>query len=415
MNYFLLFNDIRPQRKCGAEVIAASILAGGSLLSGISNYATQSANQSMLLGASAEENAKQRQFAAQQASIANQRNMQNWATQFEAQKQAANEMFDKANAYNTPQAVVQRLMEAGFNPAAYFSGAGQSGLSVPSLSAPSSSPGSAVPGSSGNMAFSINPIGLDFTKAFEGISSAYEKFASAADKSSSARRTTQLLGAELKLYMEKANNVELLNTFQSLENSFQSMNLSNRAEKALQDTLLTASQVLYTKSNAAYLDEQTLTQKFKTLNEELDHSLKGEQLFQAKINSNYLESMLLSQLDATRAAAEASRAGAAYSSAQTETEIEKRPFEVSKASSEATLLRNEAFIDNIVRPEKLASVYERLKADKSLSQSERVEAQNILSLAKDYQSARSHETWRKLDSALEIAKKKFPTIIGLFK
>ena len=281
----------------GAEVTAGALLAstlGGSLLSGGINALSSAQNTQAAIGASAAENEKQRNWAAEQASIANQRNMENWREQFGAQSEQALKMFDLYNEYNRPDAVVSRLMQAGFNPSAYFGSTGESGFG--NLSAPSASPHDAYYQTPGMISFGTQPSTLDFTRAFEGISSAYEKFASGKEKSTNAQRTTSLLGAELRLLIEKGDNMNLMNAFQEMENEYARLNLPNRVERALQDTLLTASKVCFYESSSNYLDAQSLTESFKALNEELDSGLKGEELTRSKILTNYFEAQLKAEI-----------------------------------------------------------------------------------------------------------------------
>lgn len=400
-----------------SSALAGGIIAGLGTLAGAGISAASSAsNTATALSNSKEENERQRNWAEQQATIANQRNMENWREQFSAQSEQALKMFDVYNSYNTPSAVVQRLRDAGFNPAAYFQGSSGQGMSnFTNLSAPSSSPAPAAVPSAGMMAFNTQPSTLNFTEAFEGLARAYESFASAREKTSNSQRTTALLGAELKLMIEKSKNQELLNAFQEVENWYQKQNLPNRIERALQETEEIASKVVFNKSASEYNDSKTLTEAFKRLNLELDHELKGEELTRSKTLTRYFEAQLLTHLDAERAAAEESRASASLSTEKAQTESDTRPFVVSQAASEASIKSNEAAIDDLTRVEKWNSVRARLRADKTLSEKEKQEAENILSLAHDYAMARTHDAWRRLDSAIEIAKKKFPAIIGFFK
>lgn len=390
--------------------LAGGIIAGlGSMAAAGISSASSASNTATAISNSKEENEKQRNWASQEATIANERNMQNWREQFGAQSEQALKMFDTYNQYNSPAAVVERLRQAGFNPAAYFQqGSGQGMSNYANLSAPSASPAPASVPSAGMTAFNTQPSTLNFTEAFEGLARAYESFASAKEKSTNAQRTTMLLGEEMKLMIEQTKNKELLNAFQEVENWYQGQNLPNRVERALQETQEIASKVVFNKSAAEYNDARTLTEAFKRLNEEMDYSLKGEELARSKTLTNYFEAQLLAQIDVTRASAQESRASAYESEQRGLTEEEQRPYKT-------TILSNEAFIDDLTKGERLSSIYAKLRADKSLSDKERQEAENILSLAKDYASARSHETWRRLDSALEIARKNFPSIIGIFR
>ena len=247
-----------------SAALAGGIIAGLGAVAGAGiNAASAASNTNWALSESASENEKQRIWAQQQAAQANQWNMQNWREQFAAQSEQAMKMFDTYNAYNKPSAVVQRLRDAGFNPAAYFQSGSSQGMSnYANLSAPSSSPASAGIPSAGMQAFNVQPSTLNFTEAFEGISRAYENFMSAREKSTNAQRMTTLLGAEQKLMIEKANNAELLNAFQQMENWYTKTNLPNRVERAIQETLEVSSKVAFNKSATEYNQSKTLTDAF---------------------------------------------------------------------------------------------------------------------------------------------------------
>lgn len=114
-------------------------LFGGAQLLGLGSniYQTERANawNERQLQAQLEENEKNRKYNSAEAAIA-----RNFQANF------AREMFDKSNAYNSPQNQVAMMRAAGLNPALAYSQGSFSSASMPSVSAPSaSSSGSITP------------------------------------------------------------------------------------------------------------------------------------------------------------------------------------------------------------------------------------------------------------------------------
>lgn len=389
----------------GMEVASAALIAASAIGGSVINSASSSHNTSMAMSNSAAENQKQRTWAEQQATIANQRNMENWREQFAAQSQQAQKFFDMYNSYNTPQAVVERLRQAGFNPSAFFQqGTGQGLSNFGNLSAPASEPHAAdTPSAPPLTAFNVQPSTLDFTAAFNGISQAYEHFMSAADKSNNARRTAELLGFELKQMALKNNNQELLNAFQQVENEFQRENYPNRVQGAINETLQTASETLFNNSSAKYLDEQSLTEAFKRLNSQLDAELKGEELTRSKILSNYFEQILIQGLDVQKAQALQSRAAASESSANAATTNALRPFVTKLEKAKSDIENNNALISNDTFIERLGNEIQRLGNVHLSNENDRKELERHQQYLKQVLKARNSETlFRAIDSTLKF-------------
>lgn len=376
--------------------LAGGIIAGlGSLVGAGISSASSAANTATAMLNSKEENEKQRNWASQEATIANQRNMENWREQFSAQTQQALKMFDTYNQYNSPAAVVERLRQAGFNPAAYFQqGSGQGMSNFTNLSAPSAAPAPASVPSAGMMAFNTQPSTLNFTEAFEGLARAYESFASAKEKSTNAQRTTMLLGEEMKLMIEQTKNKELLNAFQEVENWYQGQNLPNRVERALQETQEIASKVVFNKSAAEYNDARTLTEAFKRLNEEMDYSLKGEELARSKTLTNYFEAQLLAQIDATRASAQESRAVAENQHQQALTEDALRGYK-------DIIMDSEAYKSYVLRDSQIDAARKAIETSNVLSDADKEEGLRRLRRVQDENNANGSGAWRAFDSFSE--------------
>lgn len=283
----------------GAELMVGALIAGAGLMSGIASAASSSSNTQRSIDASAAENEKQREWLLGPASE-NERKMMQYQSDLQVeQSRQLSELY-------SPQKMVERLKAAGINPAAMLSqmsgfqnmGSSSSGGSLPSMPLAN---------------YQTQPSTVNFDSAIGSLSAAYEKFASAKNQDAQTKRTTQMLGGELRLLIAKSQNQELMNNFQELENWYQSKNMSNRIENALQDTLLKVSNTLFYEKSAEYLDEQALTEPFKRLGAALDADLKGEELTQAKIRTKYFENTIRTNLAHMKSEIAANQASAAES------------------------------------------------------------------------------------------------------
>lgn len=151
---FNLENPYVPRAACGAEIVVPSIIGGllgiGSTVSGV---VTNSSNQ----GFSKEENEKNRQFSSKEAQKQRNYDERVWGDRFREttawqeeytayQNDLAMQSWREQQEYNSPANQAQRMLEAGFNPAAVGAQStfGSGGLSP----APSSAPAVTSPGSS---------------------------------------------------------------------------------------------------------------------------------------------------------------------------------------------------------------------------------------------------------------------------
>lgn len=114
-----LMPSVIHRQKCGTT--AALIGAGGSLLSS-------------MIGFGASENANDANVAMQRET-----NAQNYKM-FHEQQDFAEQMWNKTNAYNSPEQVAQRLRDVGVNPLAVLSGEGSSMQTAGMVNSPSANP-----------------------------------------------------------------------------------------------------------------------------------------------------------------------------------------------------------------------------------------------------------------------------------
>lgn len=171
----ILYNDYKPQKKCGADpasalLIGSGISAGTSLLGGIGDstigYNQQSHMLNRQMDFQREENQINRDWNTREAEKARQHQSYLQGQQFlqtgilQNQQQEYNlQSMARQAEYNSPVYQRQQLQAAGINPNVYFgqqsSFSGSSGIAGGSPSAPAA-PSS--PQASGN--FGLNPIGF---------------------------------------------------------------------------------------------------------------------------------------------------------------------------------------------------------------------------------------------------------------
>lgn len=171
----ILYNDYRPQKKCGADpasalLIGSGISAGTSLLGGIGDstlgYNQQSHMLNKQMDFQREENQINRDWNTREAEKARQQQSYLQGQQFvqtgllQNQQQEYNlQSMARQAEYNSPVYQRQQLQAAGINPNVYFgqqsSFSGSSGIAGGSPSAPAAS---ASPQAGGS--FGLNPIGF---------------------------------------------------------------------------------------------------------------------------------------------------------------------------------------------------------------------------------------------------------------
>ena len=170
-------------------LLPAAISAGAGLVNGIANiFSNKSANKQNI--------ALQRETNALNYKMFQEGNEYN--------RQLAFDMFNAENEYNTPEAQVERMKQAGLNPAAL-----SEGLSASSGNGDASTPSSVSP--PGMMAPSVAPVGSPFGNMFDAI----DKMASAFQKAKSG----QLSEAQSAFVLEQTKNEILRQKAQEIQNS----------------------------------------------------------------------------------------------------------------------------------------------------------------------------------------------------
>lgn len=268
---FDLINPFCPHRKCGAELVAAGIIGGSSIISGI--IGSESADSQMDSNIreaeknrqfNREEAEKNRNWQAEQVDIARNWQSDEWTRQFGLSNLEWRNRFNTENAqwykqqqyeqnlaysywlrqqeYNSPAQQVQRGIEAGINPAASLGTAyGSTGLSAaptsvasPVVSSPAT-PSSPMPsGAEASIGNSPN-VAVSKADAFSKMASGFSDIITAITKGSKDAADTKTANAMrdsiVKAAAEDVTNKQLLNEWQQLENGFQSKAIPKRLEK----------------------------------------------------------------------------------------------------------------------------------------------------------------------------------------
>ena len=312
----LRLNDFRPSFKCGAAVVGGALAGGGALLSGLFGAAASSD----AVSTNVEENAKNRTFNRQEAEKA-----RGWQTQervasqdwqqseYDRRAESQYQYWLKQNQYNSPVEQAKRLSSVGLNPSGLL-GASQVGLQDSSHIAPAVSPPSA-PGTSPASVSTSNPVSANaaptyFAEMVNGIGSIVKSFAGASKDSAEAKQTNELLQFKIKEFMLNNQSKELQNAYDEMRNFFTQKTLDKKIQKVGVDLDKLNADVWLTKLQGDYIDEQTVTERFKQILSGYDIDLRNSQSKMALIELSNYEDKLKAQIRMWNASAKESLASA---------------------------------------------------------------------------------------------------------
>lgn len=181
----------------------------------------------------------------------------------EQQAQLQQQLVDNERAYNTPAMQVQRLRNAGLNPAVYFGGSssvvGSNNVSAPSSGSqpiPSSptAPGSSLPSSGGFPSTQLPSFNFDFADTISKLATA--------GKTMSETKTIDLMrNPQYKELLTRIAGQELSNESIKLANTFDSLSLPKRLEKLGNEVANLAVQTLLAESDIDRTKSQTALNK----------------------------------------------------------------------------------------------------------------------------------------------------------
>lgn len=236
-----------PQRKFGPGLVMLGSV-GASLLGTGATIASQAATNSSNKRFAADESEKARQWEAEQ-----------WQNRFEQQSDFAYDYsrFQNKQAYdtwlgqqqyNSPAYQAQRMLQAGFNPAAISASPtyGSTGLSPAPASPPSPSVATPPP----LMSQAQNPV------AVSDIGTFIKDVASATKDNTMLRPMVENLLADTE-------NKHLLNSYQRIENNLKAQKAPAEIQKAFQDVARIKTEIALMKSNKDLYDEQRITELYK--------------------------------------------------------------------------------------------------------------------------------------------------------
>ena len=236
-----------PLRKCGPGLVMLGSI-GASLLGTGATIASQAAT-----------NSSNKRFAQSESEKAREWETEQWQNRFEKQSDFAYDYsrFQNKQAYdtwlgqqqyNSPAYQAQRMLQAGFNPAAVSASPtfGSSGLSP----APASSPSPAVATPPPLMSSGLNPVGVS------DIGNFIKDVASAAKDNATLKPMVDNILADTE-------NKNLINSYQRIENNLKAQKAPAEIQKAFQDVMKGKVEISMMTSNKNLYDEQRVTEIFK--------------------------------------------------------------------------------------------------------------------------------------------------------
>lgn len=263
--FIFLEQTFSPRFKYGLDQAGATLVsgltgAGSSLFGGL--FGLESADDA--LSANVRENAKNRQFNAEQAELNRQFQhkerlqsqswqAQQWYSQFMDQSREWTRQQDYANEqsyeywlkqqqYNSPSEMVRRAQLAGLNPATMLGqNYGSTGLSAAPTSVPSSGglPTSVPAGSAASVGLS-NPSAAtskadSIASLFQGISSLTSAVAGSTKDNALANQINSLTPSLVEQVLKDNQHKDLLNAWQELENHWQPLIKEKSFDKLCED------------------------------------------------------------------------------------------------------------------------------------------------------------------------------------
>lgn len=313
----------------------ASLL--GSLFSGITgNKASKNTNNTNLQIAR-ENNQIQQQIAREN----NQLQVDMMRENNRYSRDLAIELFNLENAYNTPEAQMQRLIEAGLNPATMYGSGGTVG-NTGDIATPTSAGSTVSPGmpqfSTPTMQTPPTVLGALFG-SIESVSRSLSNLSQSGLNKAQSNKIATLLNAELDKVLKESDNLEISNkvkefgleldkAFAVLERSVGLKKITNEAYKLYHEGLLAVARQDTEKAEQLFKNAQTklASSQSRQIDELLPNLVQKEKetisLLKEQKNTEK------SKQAANYSGAEASLGSAELSREKSETERQLREYEV---------------------------------------------------------------------------------------
>lgn len=294
--------SFRPRFKCGA-VIGPAI---GGLFGLFGAESTANTNAWLTM----RENQKNRDFNREEAQKQRDWQEEQWNYQFA--KQAA-EWYNQQNYQkdvNSPKAQVQRLQEAGINPAAALSQINSGGLSFAG-SVPSPSPqGAVAPSPVTTPVVSPTNEADAFSHIASSIGSLIGNLSKAGRDNAEADKTRSTLGLIIQNLAADVKGKELMNTYQDMFNFWYDKKAPKEFEKIGKEIDELSAKIILADTQNELLDQQVITEQFRQLLLSHQDELTVEQLLQAKVMTDKYGALLTSQINANNSSANYNNAAA---------------------------------------------------------------------------------------------------------
>ena len=283
MKYCKLFNNFVPQRKCGAEILAAGITGGLGLFGTMASID----EQDNALTQNLRENEKNRQFNHNEAQLQRDWQSSEWDKQFEKQSEEwykqnqfnqdlSYQYWLKEQNYSSPTEQIKRLNAAGLNANALFNDGNIGGL-APAASIPSapSSISHSVPSAAAASISTSNPaVASSKADMIRSVGS----FISDISKVYTENKKLQ---PEIDLLLANVKNQELISEGVRLDNAFKSVSFSSRADKAKNEMLASTIQLAILDNTKENISEDTLLkiqERHKAASEILLNELQSDKV-----------------------------------------------------------------------------------------------------------------------------------------
>lgn len=319
-------------------LIGSSIIDGGvSLLGGLFGRKNQSDANKANLQIARENNAA----AAALARENNQFQLGAMREQNEWNKQTAIDMFNLENEYNSPIRQMERLREAGLNPAAVMGGnlsvANSGNISTPTASG--SGVSSSMPSLTTPVMQPLPSIVSGSINAFKAISEIALNKSKSGESDANAQRTLNTMEAEISKYWADAKNSEANAAYKTTQNNLlllygdeYNQGLNKQQVQKLQNM---AAEYAVLMQQEKYVEAQKMYQKAQTNLTNSNNELVKKQTPLILDNLKKVGRMYVDQAAAYRASANQSNATASLTKEQAETIRQNRPNVVELTRNQA--------------------------------------------------------------------------------
>lgn len=387
--------NYNPPRKCGAESMLLGSAIGSNLLSFVGSLDANETNRSISgeqIRLQQEENEKNRVFNAEQASL---------ARDFTTSERLASQEYqtsewNRQQAYLSPKAQSQRLLQAGINPAVYFSGSqvaqGQS------VSAPSGESGMPASFNGG-----LSPVAFpsQIPQMMSSAASVLSSLGSFVKNTEEAKQVAPMASASIQQALSTVGLNEASAAALKVEKSLKEAKLPYAAQSAFVEYIgLELQNVLAIKQGEVFESEKRLNE-CKALVEEALEEVHGETAI--KLRTEWSQMQLL--FDSTKKNLDADTAYKYSSAANQKSEAHARNkllyLQEQSLKLDNAVKQRDVHVLRSTWKEYRDAVRAQLKSDKSISDQKKAESLRRLKMVKKwYNTNNTDMLFRVVDDAI---------------